>query len=103
MRIRVTHPIGAELDVRGVRSRAMSVFEAWWNSCNAFAEGGDPAPAEPQKNGAEAQAERAFPRYYESEGIHQDVPVVQSRAPLGFSANPSHETPHHLASERNAT
>lgn len=103
MRIRVTHPIGAELSVQGSRRRATSVFVQWWNSCIDIAESIPPERAEPDKQGAEALAQHAGTRFFESEGLYQDVPIVQAHAPLGFSANPSHETPHHLASERNAT
>lgn len=90
--INVTHPSGSEMRVIGSRKFVQNTFAQWWNSNNAIVED---TPGEPQKNGAEAQAERAFPRYFESEGIHQDVPIIQGhsnvtplwqvRTPAGFT------------------
>lgn len=82
MRLEATHMNGSSVKLVGLPGGVKSVFAQWWNSCNAIEES---EPDGPQKNGAEAQAERSFPRYFETEGIHQDIPIIQAR--MGFAPN----------------
>jgi hypothetical protein len=85
-----THPIGTEIHLEGRRKHVKSIFDQWWLANSVAMSQSDGEPQEPSKNGAESQAERTFPRYFESEGIHQDIPIIQAtttRIPMGFNRN----------------
>jgi len=96
MKLVATHPVGVEIHLTGRRGSVLRTYAQWWNACSDMLDKATPEPegdsdqgdeSEPQPQGSNAQVERAYPRYFEAEGLHQDVPIIQSKAahPLGFA------------------
>lgn len=100
MKLSLSHPVGTEFQFSGTKRHALAFFEAWWNACSDIYDQAretvlNQEHPEPSPSGADSQAERAYPRYFESESIYgQDVPIIQAstgtnttRIPLGFTRN----------------
>lgn len=92
MKIVATHPIGTEIHLEGSRRHIKKHFDEWWASCTLLLIQQPEEEREPQKNGAESMAQFAGGRYFESEGIHQDVPIVQAKQAIGFTLNTERRT-----------
>jgi len=71
MRLHVTHPNGSEFSINGSQKKVATTLMMWWNA-------NENIEPEPQKQGSFATVEHAGHRYFESEGAHQEVPIIQS-------------------------